>query len=232
MLSPQPTQFARRSPLYRWHIAAGAEFVARDDAAKPERYAGLSADPSLCALADLSLLPRFGAKGWETWSTLVSIGIARPDENNTAVRLTGGGVALRLGDNEAFLLGGLVGDAPLAQRAAALPSASGFYPVPRQDTHAWLLLLGSAVPQLLSKVCAVDFRVDRFADLTIAQTMVARVGSVVLRDDIAGIPAFHILADSASAGYLWKVLLDAAEEYSGRAIGFEELRRLGMSVPG
>lgn len=231
MLAPQPTQFARRSPLYRWHVDAGAAFALLGEAASPERYPGPQADPAICALADLSLLPRFGAKGWETWSTLASIGIARPDRNNTASRLSGGGVAMRLGDNEAFLLGNTSGDAPLVQRADALPGAPGFYPVPRQDTHAWLLLVGREVPNLLSKVCAVDFRLDRFADLAIAQTMVARAGSVVLRDDIAGTPAFHVLADSASARYLWGVLLDAAEEHSGRAIGFEALRRLAGHGP-
>jgi sarcosine oxidase, subunit gamma len=226
MLSLQPTQFSRRSPLYRWHAEAGVTFVTGNEAAGPGHYPGISPDPEICALADLSLLPRFGAKGWETWSTLASIGISQPDANNTALRLTGGGTALRLSDNEAFLLGSSINDAPLVQRAAALPTASGFYPVPRLDTHAWLLLLGRAAPQLLSKVCAVDFRLDRFADLTVAQTMIARVGSVVLRDDVAGTPAFHILADSASARYLWGVLLDAAAEYAGRAIGFEALRRL------
>jgi sarcosine oxidase, subunit gamma len=225
VLAPQPAQFTRRSPLYRWHVDAGAEFALRGEAANPERYPGPQGDPTICALADLSLLPRFGAKGWETWSTLATIGVARPDRNNTASRLSGGGAAMRLGDNEAFLLGDLSGDAVTVQHAQALPTASGFYPVPRRDTHAWLLLVGREVPKLLSKVCAVDFRPDRFADLAVAQTMVARAGSVVLRDDIAGTPAFHVLADSASASYLWGVLLDAAEEYSGRAIGSEALHR-------
>jgi sarcosine oxidase, subunit gamma len=231
MLAPQPVQFTRRSPLYGWHVDAGAEFVLLGEAAHPERYPGPRGDSTICALADLCLLPRFGAKGWEAWSTLATIGVARPDRNNTAWRLSGGGVAMRLGDNEAFLLGAISGDAAEVQRAEALPSAPGFYPVPRRDTHAWLLLIGAEVPKLLSKVCAVDFRFDRFADLTVAQTMVARVGAVVLRDDIAGKPAFHVLADSASARYLWDVLLDAAEEYSGRAIGYEALRRLTGRCP-
>jgi sarcosine oxidase subunit gamma len=226
VLAPQPTQFTRRSPLYRWHVEAHATFAELDGAVHPERYPESQGDPTSCALADLSLLPRFGAKGWETWYTLATIGIAAPDRNNIATRQTGGDVAMRLGDNEAFLLGGLFGDRSLVQRAEALPSTSGFYPVPRKDTHAWLLLAGREVPKQLSKVCAVDFQPDRFAELTVAQTMIARVSSIVLRDDIAGIPAFHILADGASARYLWGVLLDAASEYAGRAIGFEALRRL------
>jgi sarcosine oxidase subunit gamma len=231
MLAPQPVQFTRRSPLYGWHVDAAAEFALLGEVAQPERYPGPQGDPAVCALADLSLRPRFGAKGWDAWSMLTTIGVARPDRNNTACRLSGGGVAMRLGDNEAFLLGPISGDVVLVQSAEALPTASGFYPVPRRDTHAWLLLIGAEVPKLLSKVCAVDFRFDRFADLTVAQTMVARVGAVVLRDDIAGTPAFHVLADSASARYLWGVLLDAAEEYSGRAIGYQALRRLTGHCP-
>lgn len=231
MLAPRPVRLTRQSPLHAWHADAGAEFALLGEAVHPERYPGPQADPTICALADLSLLPRFGAKGWEAWSTLASIGIACPDRNNTACRQSGGGVAMRLGDNEAFLLGAISGDAAVVERAEALPGAPGFYPVPRRDTHAWLLLIGGDVPTLLSKVCAMDFRFDRFADLTVAQTMIARVSAVALRDDIAGTPAFHVLADSASARYLWGVLLDAAEEYSGRAIGYEALRRLTGRCP-
>src|SRR3954465_1714183 len=113
MLSLQPTQFARRSPLYRWHAKAGVTFLANNEAASPEQYPGISPDPEICALADLSLLPRVGFKGWETWSTLASIGVAQPNANNTASRLAGGGSALRLGDNEGFLLGSIINDAPL-----------------------------------------------------------------------------------------------------------------------
>jgi sarcosine oxidase subunit gamma len=214
----QPTDFLRRSPLYRRHMDTGAEFAERDAGAFP--------DLSQCALADLSLLPRLGVKGWMAWSTLASIGIDRPGENNRASRIRGGGLALRLGDNEALLLGEIAGDSSLLNRAKALPIAPGFYLVPRQDTHAWFVLTGKAVPALLSKVCAIDFRIDRFTDLAIVQTMIARVGAVVVRADFDQAPAFHVLADSASALYLWQVLLQAGEEYSGRAAGFEALRRL------
>jgi len=222
----QPTDFPRRSALYRWHIAAGAEFSEQDGAAAPERYAGAAPDLASCALADLSVLPRLGMKGWTAWTTLASVGIDRPVENNQATRMRGGGLALRLGDNEALLLGAVAGDAPLLKEAMMLPVASGFYPVPRQDTHAWFALIGAAVPALLSKVCAIDFRIGRFADLAIAQTMVARVGAVVLRCDVDQTTAFHVLADSASALYLWQVLLQAGEEYHGRAAGLEALRQL------
>jgi sarcosine oxidase subunit gamma len=88
------------------------------------------------------------------------------------------------------------------------------------------MLTGKSISALLSKICAVDFCIDRFAHLAIAQTTVARVGAVVLRWDFAGVPAFHLLADSASAVYLWQVLLQAGEEYSGRATGLEALRQL------
>jgi sarcosine oxidase subunit gamma len=229
MLSVMPTAFLRRSPLYRWHADAGATFVEQDSGASPERYPGLPADLPACALADLSLRPRLGAKGWETWSTLASIGIGQPEANNRALRLPGGGAVLRLGDNEAFLLSDTAGDAPLLRRAAALSDTPGFFPVPRQDTHAWLLLLGEHAPALLSKVCAIDFRPDRFADLAIAQTMIARVGAVVLRCDAGGILAFHLLADTASALYLWTTLLQAANEYAGRAVGFEMLRSIAAA---
>lgn len=229
MLSVQPTHFARRSPLYRWHLAAGAEFCAQQDGASPLRYPGEAADPAVLAFADLSMLRRLGLKGWNAWSTLRSILIEPPQANNRAVRMPGGGLALRLGDNEALLLDAVDGTAPLLSAALGLAPASGCYPVPRRDTHAWLLLLGAATPELLAKLCAVDLRLPRFADLAIAQTMVARLGAVVARCDLAGVPAFHLLVDSASAAWLWDALLVAGEEFDGRALGLEGLWRLAMS---
>ena len=50
---------------------------------------------------------------------------------------------------------------------------------------------------------------------------------IVIRDDIADLPAFHLLADSASAAYLWDGLLDAMAEFGGRPVGLSALRSLG-----
>jgi sarcosine oxidase subunit gamma len=87
----------------------------------------------------------------------------------------------------------------------------------------WFHFVGALGPECLAKVCGVDLRLHRFADLTVAQTSLARLSTVIVRDDRSGGPAFHILADSASALYLWDCLIDAMAEFGGQLLGLDDL---------
>jgi sarcosine oxidase, subunit gamma len=88
--------------------------------------------------------------------------------------------------------------------------------MPRRHTHAWFALEGIHVPEMLAKLCAVDFRPSVFSDLSIAQTSVARLNSIVLRADREKRPIYHLLADSTCSAYMLACLKDAAEEFGGR----------------
>ena len=77
---------------------------------------------------------------------------------------------------------------------------------------------------LFLKICAVDLRPHKFADLSIAQTSVARLSAIVIRDDRGGTLGYHLLADSASAAYLWDCLIDAMAEFDGGPLGLTALR--------
>jgi sarcosine oxidase subunit gamma len=95
--------------------------------------------------------------------------------------------------------------------------------VPRRESHAWFRIIGTAAPEMFAKLCAVDLRPAKFPGDAIAQTSVARLNGIVIRDDLAQIPAYHLLADSASAEYLWRVLLDAMAEFDGVPVGCDAL---------
>jgi sarcosine oxidase subunit gamma len=157
-------------------------------------------------LSDRSLAPRCGYKGRDALAWLARIGITVPDANNRAVRQNDA-LVCRLADGEAMILSG--GD--VAERLAAAwadQRPDGCYPVPRADSHAWFRLAGRDPAAVLARLASVDFRPASFDDLAIAQTFVARVAAVVVRDG----DAFDILADSASALYLWDCILDALGE--------------------
>ena len=64
---------------------------------------------------------------------------------------------------------------------------------------------------MLAKLCAIDLRVDRFAPLQVAQTQAARLSVILVRDGTDP-PAWHVLADSSCADYLWDSLVDAMQE--------------------
>ena len=55
---------------------------------------------------------------------------------------------------------------------------------------------------------------------------VAKMSGIVIRADLGRVPAYHLLADIASADYLWPALLDAMKEFDGGPVGLAALRSL------
>jgi sarcosine oxidase subunit gamma len=80
---------------------------------------------------------------------------------------------------------------------------------------------------MFAKICGIDLRLDKFESGRIAQTSIAKMSGIILRQDFGQILGFHLLADSASADYLWDCLQDAMIEFDGGPIGLTVLRGLG-----
>ncbi len=231
---PDPTDLPRRSFVYRKLQAAGANFAEVDGGA----IAGDFGDPDgeataarRLGLVDLSPLPRLGFKGAGTAEWLAEQGVAVPDDSNRARRQADGALAARLAPSEVLLLGDLDGTGALTGRLARAwaespPRPPRGYPVPRQDSHAWFLVTGAHAAALFAKLCAVDLRPAKFALGRIAQTVLAEVSAIVVRDDRGAVPAYHLLANSAAAEYLWDCLTDAMAEFDGRPIGLSAVRDL------
>ncbi len=229
--------FPRRSFVARKLAEAGAGFGALVDAAVALDFGDPAAEAETArrlGLADLSPLPRTGFKGAGTVEWLAGQGIEVTAESNRAARQSGGGLAARLAPSEVLVLGDMAGQGGLPDRLEAAwtseplpPEAPRGYPLPRRDSHAWFLVSGSEAAAMFAKLCGVDLRPAKFPDLSIAQTSVARISAIVVRDDRGGTPAYHLLADSASAEYLWDCLLDALAEFEGRPVGLTAVRALG-----
>ncbi len=174
-------------------------------------------------LLDLSPLPRTGFKGADTARWLAAQGLEFPEAHNWATAQPDGSLLARLSPGE-FLLLGRIDGAPCAverlQAAWSWEAEAGMcFPVPRQDSHAWLHLRGPKAPQAMAKVCGIDLRPHRFPVGSIAHTSVARLNAIV----IAHAGGFHLLADSASAEYFWECLADAMAEFGGSVAGIASL---------
>jgi sarcosine oxidase subunit gamma len=187
------------------------------------------------ALVDLCLVPRSGFKGRGTPEWLEAQGLILA-ESNQARRQADGTLAVRLGPREVLLLapwsgapGTLIDRLDRAWPEGRDPGSPRGYPVPRADSHCWFLLTGRLVPAMLAKLCGIDVRPDRFAPLQVAQTQAARLTVVIVRDDTA-LPAWHLLADSASAEYLWTCVIDAMAEFDGLPAGLAALGSAAASV--
>ncbi|MFT5134081.1 MAG: sarcosine oxidase subunit gamma [Gammaproteobacteria bacterium] len=93
------------------------------------------------------------------------------------------------------------------------------YYLPRQDSHSCFMLSGEHCATMFSKLCAVDLRVNKFPNMSVAQTSLARASVIIIRRDLSETPAYFILMDSSLTEYLWDCLLDAMQEYDGKIIG-------------
>jgi sarcosine oxidase, subunit gamma len=232
-----PTVHARRSMIYRVLQAAGARFAEVNGGAVAMDFGGTE-DAEVkrarsLGLADLSVLPRTGFKGVGTVEWLATQGLSIGAASNRAYRQSSGELAARLAPTEIFLLDGLAGAGALVARLNAAwswgsdrPRTLIGYPMPRSESHAWFMVTGEKAPAMFAKLCGVDLRLHRFADGAIAQTSIAKMSGIVIRADLGATPAYHLLADSASAEYLWQCVLDAMAEFAGVPVGLAALRRL------
>jgi sarcosine oxidase subunit gamma len=220
----------RRSSLARKLAGLGGAFEPFGEATVTAALpGGTSESLRRLGLVDLSPLPRIGFKGRGTIAAMQAAGVAVEAQPNRAFRQPDGGLCLVLAPGEVLILSGLGGDGKLVGRLASgwsMDDPRDTYLVPRASTHAWLRVTGVHAPTMFAKICGVDLRPRKFANLAIAQTSVARLNGIVVRDDIGETVAFHLLADSASAEYLWDCLVDAMAEFDGRPAGLQTLREL------
>ena len=233
MTLTEPAEQPRRSPLYRVLAAQGARFEPLNGYAAASDFGRDAADEAAQAarlgLADLTPLPRVGFKGWTIGPWLAGAGARLGEASNRAYPQADGTRIARLAPGEALVLAGRGGSGPLIEtldRAWSMAEADGCFRVAREETSCWLLLTGGHAASMLAKVCAVDLRPAAFAPCAIAQTNVARLNAIVIRGDIGPVPAFDLLADNASAVYLWDALLDAMAEHDGAPIGLAAIRSL------
>lgn len=237
LTSLDPATLKRRSFVYRKLAAAGAEFAEINGGAIAMRYPAGGTDETEAArrmaLADLSVLPHGGFKGRGTVEWLTAQGLDIGADSNKAYRQSGGELAARLAPTEIFLLDSLAGSGALIRRlndawqwAPSTPRPQQGYPTPRQDSHAWFMVTGSRAPEMFAKICGVDLRPAHCPIGAIAQTSVAKMSAIVIRADLGRTVAYHLLADIASAEYLWTCVEDAMAEYDGRIVGLAALRAL------
>lgn len=237
-----PASLKRRSFIYRELAKLGANFGDVNGGAVPLNFNGTHeaelASARRLGLADLSVMPHAGFKGRGTAEWLTAQGLDIGADSNKAYAQAGGELAARLAPTEIFLLDSLAGSGALMQRlnaawkwAETAPRPSQGYPLPRQDSHGWFMLTGEFVPEMFSKMCGVDLRRDRFADGAIAQTSLAKMSAIIIRADRKAKDgrvnaAYHVLADLASAEYLWSCLMDAGAEFGIKPVGLQALQDL------
>ncbi|MCL4298595.1 MAG: hypothetical protein KJ077_22850 [Anaerolineae bacterium] len=127
-----------------------------------------------------------------------------------------GGVLARLTPAELYLFG-LSANAPIPTVAAIEDSlAKGPHFAHAADyTHgkAVIRLAGAAAPELLSKICGLDFHPTVFPNLRVAQTSAAKIKTLIARYDQSETPAYFLHVNRPLGQYFWEVVWEAGQEF-------------------
>ena len=225
----QADDFLLRSPIYRALLKQGVSFRALNNTVIAASYGKKDAAVGQLGLADLSPLPRVGFRGPRTLDWVGSQLLQVPERNGVAVTQNDGSLLARLTDGEVLILDSVDGRTATCTKlseAHAQEAPKGCYLAPRHASHAWFLVMGEQASQMFAKLCALDLRSGSFPIDSVAQTVVARVGSFIIRTSIGSFPAFHLLVDVSLAEYVWNCLLDAKTEFNGTLVGYDELIRI------
>ena len=182
------------------------------------------------ALCDLTAFNRVGFRGGNinTWAE-EQHNIVLP-EANRSLKTQQGFIVARLSHTEILILDdiedqrkGFTSILKKTGHDSLLKYHPDIYYLPRQDSHSCFMLSGEHCAAMFSKLCAVDLRVSKFSNMSVAQTSMARASVIIIRWDFAETPGYFVLMDSSLAEYLWNCLLDAMQEFDGKIIGCSTL---------
>jgi sarcosine oxidase, subunit gamma len=214
-LSPISAQGKSMVERAGWQIAE-VYTAAETEAAAVRRSVGL---------ADLSAWGKIQIQGADARAGLQKIYPGAPAKTGEVIAVDDGLLACLSRDDWYLTL-------PPGEEAGALEriqgALAGFaHAVDVTHGYAALLLAGPKSQDVLPKLCGLDFRPRVFPNRTVKQSSVARLRTIIIRDDLpGGVPAFHLHAGRSEADYLWETILDAASEFDGQPFGSAALAGL------
>jgi heterotetrameric sarcosine oxidase gamma subunit len=137
-----------------------------------------------------------------------------------AARLDGDVLEVGSGVGEWLLLGP-VGSAPrLMDLASSRADARLVSVIDLTHGRALVRLTGHPAAAVLSKVCGIDLADEVTPDLSAFRSVVARIVTDVVRDDLGPTPSYLLHCERASGQYLFDVLLDAGADHGVEIAGF------------
>lgn len=124
------------------------------------------------------------------------------------------------GVGEWLLLGPVGAAGHLMDRVAARTGAEVVSVIDVTHGGALVRFTGGDAAAVLSKLCAIDLADDVTPNLTAFRSLVARVVTDVVRDDLDATPSYLVHCERASGQYLFDVLIDAGTELGLEVAGF------------
>ena len=171
----------------------------------------------ILGVTDVSCFARFGIKGANAAEWLAQQGIKTPDLINAWIEGAPGTLVLRLGNSEFLVEDQLMGKACAKLHAFDQSNMQSAFHVARAD--ASFVLSGSEALNLLSELCVLDLRDAALPINAVVMTQIAGISATLLRENLAGEQVYRIWCDGTYGRYLWKILIEIAQELGGGVVG-------------
>ena len=220
------------SPLHSRLRTLDAEFAGRDGWQVAERFpeAGPEAAARGVAIADESANGKLQVQGEEAEGLVrTAFAASAIAVGKSASIETPGGRVCRL-RRDLFFIGTAPAEvvAALGRLRRELQAAGQPGAAVTDLTHgrSELRLIGRAAPELMSKVCGLDFDPGRFPDGDARQSSVAKTRQLIVRGDIGGLPSYSLIGGRSLGAYLWDTLMQAGAEFAVAPLGLRDLRAL------
>ena len=201
----------KRSPIDGMARAAGARFV--EEGGWQVVQAGTAVAANGLVLTDQPARGKLFVKGMAAEGVLAAVWAVPALAINQGV-LIGEAAVYRLRPDLFLVNTAVAGETAVqAQLEAAIQAQGGFVTV-TDGTHGrfQFQLRGDKSPELLGRVCGLDFDDGQFPNLTAKQSSVANTAQIILRQDDDQSRAYFLIGGRSLGVYVWQVLLQAGRD--------------------
>jgi len=89
------------------------------------------------------------------------------------------------------------------------------------SVYAQFLLAGPRSRDILRKLTSLKLSADALPDLSCGQSSLAHVRAIILRKDVEGLPAYHLLVSREYGESVWECVLHAGTEFNLTPFGLQ-----------
>lgn len=180
------------------------------------------------ALADVSAAAKLLIQGREVHDVLAAQLGGWP-ERPTELYEFEDGWSTRVNRSEYYLVAPLARGDELVERLRRALAGRHAHITSLTHGRDAVAVIGPRAPELLGKLCGLDFHDRAFPDHSAQTGSLANVVALIARIDRADLPSYEVHVDRAVSEYVYESMLDAAEEFAGRPIGLDALSDAGLS---
>lgn len=214
------------SPIHNAALTLGASMIDESGWMMPRSYSRETDGLWGIGLIDQSNYGKIMIHGLAGGRSISNLSIEPPDHIGQGA--IGGNVKIYRLRADQLIVITLPGDRKATLATLQLEWETGEEPVTITDmTHgcSQLRLLGPGSPELLARICSLDFASSTFPDTFARQTSVAKTTQLLIRDDLldGALPSYLIIGPRSLGAYLWNTLLESGHDLGIRPIGTDDL---------